>query len=183
MSLTDPHERLEQLKVHDIMIPLEQYPQVSTKATLRDAVRVMDKAELNVGGRRSLPRVLLICSDDGGLEGLVRRRDVLHGLEPRFLDSEPLKYRQKPFDVGFDPHLSEINAERVIEGIRKRADRPVTEVMRPIKGAVDHEDSIITAFYEMTSLGVPMLPVERGGKPIGVVRTVEVFSELARLVN
>jgi len=183
MASNDRKNRFERLTVVDIMIPLEDYPKVDQKATLRDAIRVMETAELAVGGRKSLPRVLLICSQEGTLMGHVRRRDVLHGLEPRFLDSEPLKYPRKPFDVQFDPHLSDFSAERMIEGVRARAGRPITEVMRPIKGALDCNDTVISALYEMTSLGVPLLPVERDGHVVGLVRSVEVFHELAQLVD
>jgi len=183
MDPADRTERIAKLRAVDIMIPLEAYPQVTTGATLRDAIRVMEKATIEFGGRRSLPRVLLVCDEGGAIVGHIRRRDALHGLEPRFLDSDPPAYRGKLFEIGFDPNLSEFSSERMIEGIRARAARPVTEVMRPIKGSVEHDDSIVTVLYKMTSYGVPLLPVERDGKVIGVVRSVEVFHGLAPLVE
>lgn len=182
MGNNDPQRRLERLRAIDIMIPLDEYPQVSSNATLREAVRVMESAKIEFHGRQSLPRVLLVTGKDGTLVGHVRRRDVLAGLEPKFLNTQPLEYRKKLFDVEVDPNLSLLTSERVIEGIRALAGRPVTEVMKPIRGSVKPEDSLVTIQYEMTSFGVPLLPVVRDGKALGVVRTVEVFHELAKLV-
>lgn len=182
MANQDKIKRLESLRAVDIMIPLDEYPQVSIHATLREAVRVMENAKIDYHGRRSLPRVLLVMGDDGTLVGHVRRRDVLGGLEPKFLNTQPLEYRKKLFDVEVDPNLSLLTSERVIEGIQALAGRPVTEVMRQIRGSVKPEDSVVTIQYEMTSFGVPLLPVMRQGRALGVVRTVEVFHELAKLV-
>ncbi len=182
MNAEDPVGRFESLRVRDIMIPLEEYPTVVSSTPLRLAIAVMDAAKLEVQGRMSLPRMLLVLDEEGRLVGHLRRRDVMRGLEPKYLLSEPLHYRKKLFDVGVDPNLSELSTGRVVRGIREQAERPVADVMLPIQGSLDVEDHLITALYEMGAYRVSLLPVFRQKRPAGVVRSVEVFGELARLL-
>ncbi|MGD8395978.1 MAG: CBS domain-containing protein, partial [Candidatus Eiseniibacteriota bacterium] len=157
MSALDPVERIETLCVGDVMIALEDYPAVSPETSLREAIRIMELAQLDVGGRLSLPRILLVI-DDGRLVGHVRRRDIMRGLEPSYLLAKPLDYRKKWFDIQVDPLMAEFTAGRVVKAIRDQAERPVRQIMLPIQGSLDHCDHIITAVYEMVAMGVPLLP-------------------------
>jgi len=50
----------------------------------------MEEAEIEVEGRYSLPRVILVTDQKGQLVGHVRRRDILRGLEPSFLAGETM---------------------------------------------------------------------------------------------
>jgi CBS domain-containing protein len=172
--------------VKDIMIPVEQYPSVRLTDTLKQAMIVIEGARLGVGRRQSLPRVLLVFDHEGDLVGVVRRRDIMRGLEPSFLVDQPLEYRVKLFDVGVDHHLTELSKElspeRVLRGLREQADRPVGEVMRPVATTLKPDDRLLKAVYEMVSLNESLIPVVRDDQVLGVVRSVDVFHELARLV-
>jgi len=178
-------------RVRDMMIPLEDYPWVYIDDTLGHAIQVMEKAHLEVGRRASLPRVLLVFDHDEDLVGIVRRRDIMRGLEPNFLVSQPLEYRVKFFDVGVDPHLSELASdlsreatlERVVRGLREQANRPVGDVLRPIPTSLGPEDQIMKAVYEMVSLNQSLIPVVQEDKVIGVLRSVDVFHDLALLLG
>ncbi len=168
-------------RVGEIMIPLQDYPHLPVWSSLRDAVEMMHRAELEVRGRKSLPRIVLLFDLDGTIAGTVRRRDLMRGLEPKFLVSQPLDYRIKLFDVEVDPNLTELSFDKVIHGIREQVDRPVTDVMRPIERTINFEEHLIKAVYEMVSHSLSILPVVRGKKVVGVIRTVDVFHELAEL--
>lgn len=174
--------RFEKARVGDIMIPLEQYPAVGPDCSLRDAIALMQKASLEVAGRKSLPRLLLVIDASDKLTGVVRRRDIMRGLEPKSLVAEPLDYRKKLFDVRIDPNLSELAFDRVVQGVRQQAELPVRKIMRPIKATVDVSDHIIKAVYEMVSYSLTLVPVLDGKKVVGVLRTVEAFDALASLV-
>lgn len=178
-------------RVREMMIPLEVYPWVRIDDTLRQAVKVIEEARLQVGRRVSLPRVLLVFDHDDELVGIVRRRDIMRGLEPNFLVSQPLEYRVKFFDVGVDPHLSELSSElskevgleRVVKGLREQANRPVGDVIRPIPTSLGPDDQVMKAVYEMVSLNQSLIPVVEEDKVIGVIRSVDVFHELALLLG
>ena len=170
-------------RVREIMIPLEQYPSVRDNATLEEAIAVIESAQLEVDLRKSLPRVLLVFDEINVMVGTVRRRDIMRGLEPKFLVSQPLEYRKKLFDVAVDPNLSELSYDRVVKGIREQARRPVSDVMRPIEATIDADDHIMKATYEMVSLDLALIPVLHDGRLEGVVRSVDVFHEFAKLLQ
>ena len=182
MGSEESAERLGTVRVGEIMIPVERYPKVTSTSTLRDAVAQMEKATLEVGGRRSLPRVLLVFGIDGAFAGVVRRRDIMRGLEPKFLVSEPMEYRKKLFDVDIDPNLSEFSHERLVRDVREQSNRPVCDVMRPVPATLDVDDHIMKAIYEMVSNNMSLLPVMRNKQVVGVVRSVELFHEVAGLI-
>ncbi len=171
------------MRVREIMIPVARYPSVRDNTTLRKAIEVILGAVLEVEHEKSLPRVLLVFDGIDVLVGTVRRRDIMRGLEPSFLVSQPLEYRKKLFDVAIDPNLSELSYDRVIKGIRAQAERPVSDVMRPIEATLDAEDHIGKAIYEMVSLNVSLIPVLHEKQLVGVVRSVDVFRELAKFLG
>ncbi len=173
---------MELKRAGEIMIPLEQYPHVPYWFTLRQVMAELEKSEVDVQGRRSLPRVVLVFDEKYQLMGVVRRRDIMRGLEPEFLTAKPLHYRKKLFDVKVDPNLSELSFDKFTKGIRERAERPVSEVMLPIAATVDYDDHIMKVIYEMTSNNLSLIPVIREGRVVGAVRSVEVFHEIAALL-
>jgi predicted transcriptional regulator len=170
-------------RVGEIMIPIEHYPCVRDNTTLREAVEVIESARLEVALRQSLPRALLVYDEIDVYVGYVRRRDIMRGLEPRSLIAKPLDYRKKLFNVALDPNLSELSWDHVVKGIREQANRPVSDVMRPIEALLDAEDHVIKAVYEMVSMDLTMVPVLQNGQAVGVVRSVDVFHELSLLLK
>ena len=168
-------------KVHagDIMIPMDEYRHIQYWFTLRQAMVEMEGSELERNGRKSLPRVILVFYEKYELLGMVRRRDILRGLEPEFLSQKSLSYRTKLFEVKVDPNLSELSFDKVIAGVRERAERPVSDIMIPIEATVDYEDHIVKVIYEMNLHNLSILPVLKDDKVVGVVRTVDIFHEIA----
>jgi len=167
----------------DVMVPLEEYPCIPETISLRDAI--MEMAVQIVKQKQStLPRVALVF-DDGfsDLRGMLRRRDIMRGLEPKFLGGGSLKYRRKLFDVETDPNLSELSHDKTVEGMRRRSERLVKDYMSPITAIIDHDDHMMKAVYEMVHQNASLLPVIRGGRVVGVVRSVDVLSEIALLLS
>jgi CBS domain-containing protein len=173
---------MEVKTVGEIMVPLDQYPVLKDSDTLRHAIDIMQQSS-TMGEFKGIPRVALVFDELNILVGLLRRRDILRGLEPQFLLHEELDYRKKLWDVQIDPNLSELSWEQLVAGIREQADRLVTEVMIPIKLWISADDHIMKAIYEMVDNSLSILPVLKGDSIVGVVRSVEVFQEAARLVT
>jgi predicted transcriptional regulator len=173
---------MKMTRAGDLMIPLEKYPHIPHWFTLKQAMVEMENSELDIAGKKSLPRVILVFDEKYQLVGLLRRRDILRGLEPEFLLEKPLEYRKKLFDVKVDPQLSEISYDHILEGVRSRANRTVSEVMIPVAGTADFNDHIVKVVYEMNANKFSLLPVLKDGRVVGVVRTVDVFREFAKMV-
>ena len=170
-------------RVAEIMIPVASYPSVRDTAPLREAMEIIEAARLEVARRPSLPRALLVFDEIHVAVGYVRRRDIMRGLEPPFLVSRPLDYPHKAFDVAVDPNLSELSYDRVVRAIRAQAERPVSDVMLPFETTVDADDHLIKVVSEMVALNLALIPVLRDRQLVGVVRSVDVFHELAGLVR
>ena len=173
---------MEMRSVGEIMIPLRNYPHLPVWSSMLEAVEMMHRAQLDVRGRKSLPRIILLFDLDGSIAGTVRRRDLMRGMEPQFLLGQSLQQRIKLFDIQVDPHLTELWPDRWVEGIREQVHRPVTDVMRPIERTIDSDELIMSAVYEMVNHDLIILPVLEDNKVVGVIRTVDVFHELAELV-
>lgn len=169
-------------RAEDFMIPLDQYPHLPYWFTLRQAIAEMEKSEFDVNGRKSLPRVVLVFNEQYELLGTVRRRDILRGLEPDFISNAPAEDRQQLLDLHFGSQLTQSAMEPMIEGLKERAERPVGDVTRPIVATVEHDAPLINVVFQMVDHNLHLLPVLKEGSVVGVVRTVDVFNEIAQVL-
>ncbi|MFH1685908.1 MAG: CBS domain-containing protein [bacterium] len=166
----------------DIMIPLEEYPHVPDFFTLKQAVAIIEGSTIDVGGRVSMPRSLLVFDREYRLVGVVRRRDILRGLEPEFLSRMPLSNRRELFGQEVDPNLLEFDYDKIESGVRKQGALAVAAVTQPLRATVDHEDHISKMIHAMVTHHQNLLPVVKDGRVVGVVRSVELFHAVAKLV-
>jgi CBS domain-containing protein len=173
---------MEAKRAGDIMIPLDRYPHIPHWFTLRQAIAELRASEIEVQGRKSLPRAVLVFNKTYELLGIVRRRDILRGLQPTFLTGEGVEYRRQLFEVDVDPNLSDLSSERIVRGIREQAERPVSDVMLPITVTLNATDNIMTIIYDMVKHDLSLVPVLRDGRVVGVVRSVDVLHELSDIV-
>ncbi|MBD3170802.1 MAG: CBS domain-containing protein [candidate division Zixibacteria bacterium] len=173
---------MEGRKAGDLMIPLDKYPHIPYWFTLRQAMAEFENSSIEINGQISLPRIILVFDEKYQLMGMARRRDILRGLEPEFLSGKSYKHPKKLFDVGVDPNLSEMSYDKLLKAIRERAESKVSDIMVPIKETVDYDDHIMKVIYEMVSNDLSMLPVMQEGSVAGVVRSVDIFHEVAQLI-
>jgi predicted transcriptional regulator len=174
--------RMEIRRAGEIMIPLDKYPHLPYWFTLRQAIAEMEKSQLDINGLMSLPRYVLVFDEAYKLLGIVRRRDIMRGLEPQFLTPTPTRHPKRLFDVEVDPNLSELSWDKIVKSIRERSERPVSEVMTPITVTVDARDHLMKVVNELVAHDLSLVPVTREGRVVGVVRTVDVLHELAKIV-
>jgi len=156
----------------EIMIPLEKYPHVSQSHTVREALEAMEKIQIDTGTRKSLARAVLVFDDSyKKLLGVVRRRGFLRGLDPESLEGIML---------GSEGRLTH---NELVEAIRKRAERPVSDVMYPIEATVDYHDHLVKIIGEIVEHDLTLIPVMRDGEVVGVVRTVDVVARIIGLLS
>jgi CBS-domain-containing membrane protein len=173
---------MESKRARDLMIPLSDYPHMPYWFSLRQAMATLRSSRIDVDGKVSLPRAFLVFNEAYELLGVVRRRDILRGLEPQFLEKKRTRYPRKLFEVKADPDLFELSDGQLVSRIRERAERPVGEVMQPIKVTVEHDDHLMKIIYEMVENNLSMIPVLEDGSVVGVVRSVDVLDEVSKLV-
>ncbi|MBU0983642.1 MAG: CBS domain-containing protein [candidate division Zixibacteria bacterium] len=165
-------------RARDVMIPLDQYPHIPHWFTLRQAIAELEQFQFEIAERKSLPRFVLVFDEEYRLLGLVRRRDILRGLEPEFLARFVAGMEDTADD---DPGRG--RGRRFIDLIKKAVEKPVSDVMVRIDLAVDIDDNIIDIAHRIVESDTSLVPVTRDGEVVGVVRTVELVHEVARIVK
>ncbi len=160
-------------KVKDLMIPLEDYPHIPYWFTLRQAMAIVREAAIKFEGSFE-PRAVLVFDEKYQLMGMLTLRDVVRGLEPRFAEDKGL--------IKSDPSLAVLLGDMFGPGMKEASQRPVSEVMSPIKVTVNGDDPITKALFLMIKENVGMMPVLQDNKVVGMVRMNELFKEISDVV-
>ena len=164
----------------ELMIPLDKYPHIPYWFSIRHAIAELTHSQLVIDGVISLARAVLVFDDEYNLMGLVRRRDIMKGFEPENFFGDQAHYSQHLFEVKHDPDLLEISSERLHKSIEEKAEQSVSTIMAPIESTVDYNDHLFKIVYEMNHHQLSMLPVIKDDAVVGVIRTVEVTSQIAK---
>jgi predicted transcriptional regulator len=111
--------------------------------------------------------------------GTLTLKDILRGLEPRFL--KPSEKAQVPPED--ESSLSLIWDTLFDKSSKELAEKPVSEIMVPAKYYVEPNDPITKAAYFMIHHDLILLPVlENKKKFVGLVRMIEVFDEISNAI-
>lgn len=165
-----------QLKLaKDIMVPLDEYPHLPYWFTLRQAMVEMERTVIDIEGRKSSPRAVLVFDEAYRLLGLVRRRNILFGLESSCLDLSAITVPSNNSDIDSVP-------QQLVSNIRAQASRQIGDVMIPIQHTVAHDDHFVKVMEIMVSNNLTLLPVMSNGSVAGVIRTVDIFHEVSELL-
>ncbi len=164
-----PHKK----KVREVMISLKDYPHIPHWFSLRQAVAMVRESAVKYAGVFE-PRVVLVFNEKYQIVGLLTLRDLLKGLEPGFLKESKL--------VKVDPELALVMGDLFGPTMKKQAERPVSEVMGPIRVSVKSEDSLAKALFLMIHENVGMMPVIDDGRVLGMVRLTDIFLEVSQAI-
>ena len=157
----------------DLMIPLEDYPHIPYWFTLRQAMAIIREAAIKFEGQFE-PRAVLVFDEKYQLMGILTLRDIITGLEPKFLQETML--------IKMDPSLTVLMGDFCGPKMKEQSQRPVSEVMSPIKVTVNAEDPITKPLYLMIKENAGLIPVMQGGKVAGMLRLSDLFGEISKMV-
>lgn len=170
-------------QVREIMVPLETYPHIPYWFTLRQAIAEMEPSVFDSNAKKSPSRMSLLVFDEKyQLLGMVRRRDLMRGLDPEALQGAALDFRKKLSHPEKDSSSQKPFFDRLMKTIQERAETLVSDAMLPVKATVDQEDSIISVVYEMVEKDLSFVSVLQNKEVVGIVCIEDVFHEVARLV-
>ena len=163
----------ETKKVKELMIPLEDYPHIPYWFTLRQAIAIVREAAIKFEGSFE-PRAVLVFDEKYQLMGILTLRDIIKGLEPRFMHETAM--------VKADPNLTVLMGDIFGPGMREASQKPVSEVMSPIKVTVQGNDPLAKAIFLMIQENVGAMPVIQNSKVAGMVRLSDLFKEISDMV-
>ncbi|MBF0321041.1 MAG: CBS domain-containing protein [Nitrospirae bacterium] len=156
------------------MIDIFEFPHVPYWFTVKQGVILLKS--MNVGSKVVHPQVVLVFEEKYNLIGILSAKEVLAGLEPRYLSTakhaQVMEEDESSVALIWDAMFDHNNKEL--------ADRPISEVMFPATHFLYTEDPLTKAAYMMVHYNLDMLPViEHNKKLIGIVRISEIFDELS----
>ena len=160
-------------RVNELMIPLEDYPHIPYWFTLRQAMAIVREANIKFEGSFE-PRAVLVFDEKYQLMGILTLRDIIKGLEPRFMHETTL--------VKADPNLALLVGDLFGPGLKEASQKPVGEVMSSIKVTVQGSDPIAKAIFLMINENVGAMPVIQDSKVAGMIRLSDLFKEISDLV-
>lgn len=162
-------------KIKDIMIGIFEYPHIPYWFSIAQAVRIVKVSFLS-SKKYPEPIAVLVFDEKYNLMGTLSLKDILRGLEPRFL--RPTTKAQIPEED--EAGLSIIWNTLFTKESKELAEKAVSEIMVPARFFVEPNDPITKAAYLMLHHDLILLPVlENKKKFIGVVRMTEIFDEIS----
>jgi Mg/Co/Ni transporter MgtE len=165
--------------VKDIMGHVLDFPFAPNWCTVRQAIEIIEKAAPQTEST-SNPIGLLVFDEKNNLLGSLGIREILKGLEPKFLS--PVKGAQVHEES--EAELSLIWDSMFDTQAMQLADQKVSDCMVPIRHFVRPDDPVTRAAYLMVHHDLTFLPVLEGGrKLVGVVKIFDVFRELSSLIS
>lgn len=176
-------EEGDSIVARDLMVPLDKYPAVKATDTLATAAKTLSHWHIDMRGSVSMPRIVLVMSEDGELTGFARRRDILKGLAPSFLIEGTGEHPKLVLEVGADPELTEIMSHKAPEKLKANAETLVAGIATKIDMAVSADAPLMRVIREMVSHDRSVLPVVAEDHVIGVIRSVEVMKAVAEILE
>lgn len=163
--------------VKDVMVDVFDFPHIPYWFSMRQAIGIIKKSLLS-SEKCHHPLAVLVFDEKYNLLGTVSLKEILKGLEPKFLKSSTKAQVHEEDESGLS-----VLWDTLFKESREAAERPVSEVMVPTKLFVKPEDPLTKAAYLMIHNDMALLPVlEDKKKFVGLVRMIEVFNELSDAV-
>lgn len=167
-------------QVKELMVNITEYPHIPYWMSVRDAISMIHSAYDETPGLGEY-RLVLVFDEKYQLRGVLTLKNLLTGIEPRFLRKD-----EKSRYQGLT-HADYASLATLVEGTfsarcKEEATKPVSEVMIPIRATVDVNDSVAKAAFIMLQADVDLVPVMDGEKVAGVLRMSDVFHELTKII-
>jgi Mg/Co/Ni transporter MgtE len=161
--------------VRDIMVGIFEYPHVPYWVTIDQTIRII-KVSFVSTKTFPYPLVVLVFDEKYNLLGTLTLKDVLKGLEPRFMRTPPEKAQVLAEE---ETELSLIWDSLFNREAKELSKKQVSEIMVPVNYFVGPDDPITKAAYLMIHHDLILLPVlEQKKKFVGLVRMAETFDEI-----
>ena len=166
--------------VKEIMVDIFDFPHIPYWFTIKQAMVIIKKSFVETE-KHIYPPVVFVFDEKYNLMGSFAPNDIIRGLEPRLM--KPKIMLDEVASVDIENAMTTLEACLFGEESKKLGERSIIEIMIPAKTFVFPDDSIIKAAFLMVHHNLAVLPVlDNGRKFVGIVRMVEVFSEISNIV-
>ena len=175
---------MEDKRVKDLMIPLDEYPVVSPNATLLEAIMAITEAQKKRAPGLQPYRAVLVADRTGKIIGKLGQLAFLKALEPKYRHLGDLQ-KLKSAGVSDEMISTMVDHYRFLEEAlpdlcaRGRNIR-VVDAMHPIAECIDENAKLCEAINKIVFYQQLSLLVMRGQQAVGVLRLSDLCDEIAR---
>lgn len=172
--------------VKDVMLPLSGYAVVSLDATLRDALKELDRAQMNLPAGKQPHRAVLVADENGEIVGKLGHLGFLKALEPKYdvfgdmdrlsragVSEEFVNSMMDNFRFWTDDFSRLSQRARIVM---------IKEVMTPVDENISQDASLAEAIHRMIMWQTLSILVTRGDEVVGILRLSDLFTEVASYV-
>ena len=170
-------------KVKDLMVPLEEYAVVSHEATLIEALRALEKAQMTLKPGKHRHRAILVLDKDKRVIGKIGHLGFLKALEPKYnILGDMGKLSRVGLDAAFINSMMEnfrFFQDDLCDLCKRARHINVVDVMHPVTESIDENTSLSEAIHDMVMWSTLSVLVTRGRDVVGLLRLSDVFQEVA----
>ncbi|HDR16799.1 MAG TPA: CBS domain-containing protein [Desulfobacteraceae bacterium] len=180
---------MENMEIHDLMRPVEEFPRISSQLTFFQALEALEKAQDEFLSGKAAQRILLVYDKDDKIVGKLSPMDLVQGLEPNYDRIESLKDQSRY-------RLNEETLERMKEQFQLWH-TPFSELCKKADGVkienfikmpspdhmVNSEDKMAKAFHLFVVGRHDSLFVREEDRIVGLILFSDVYRQLAQAMK
>ena len=182
---------MQTVSVKDLMIPLDEYATVRDDASLYEAVKALEKAQMDFNRERYLylHRAILVYDKNKKIVGKISQLDVLKALEPRYLEMGDLKALSRTgLNVEFIKSIMDrydLYQRSFTEMCMHASNLKVKDIMYTPGSDeyVEENDTLGNAIHRLVMGHHQSLLVTRDNDIIGILRLTDVFNEVFQMME
>ncbi|MFH0785394.1 MAG: CBS domain-containing protein [Pseudomonadota bacterium] len=162
--------------VRDIMLPLSAFPSMRESGTVQEAIQKLRSfCPIGSSGPCGFSE-LMVVDDQGGLIGRVTQQSILRVLFSTLLDSVNIKAFEGK-TIEYSDLTTLLNGVMMKEGVN-HLNATLSKVIEKGIRVLPVDTDLIHAMSIMVICNETVLPIEKNGKLVGVVKLAEVFGAL-----
>ena len=168
-------------KVKELMIPLDDYPNLNEDDAIGEAARAMQRIYCRAEMGKCLEsghRNVLVRNADSNVVGVLDFWNVLSVLIPEATGGLSKALEDMNVALAFaeaEETFSQTDPGDFKTRVQQNAKVPCKKIMSHLKQGVGTEDSLLQGLKELHRQKVSVLPVYEGEKPVGVIRDSDLF--------
>lgn len=169
----------QEMKIKEVMIPLQEYTTVYRNQTVKDAMIKLKMSFLMQAATSRIMetghRSLLVLNGKGEVQGILSITDLLKAIMPGYLNAAKPSMADS---IQYSPMFWKGMFTNAIQGlIRVR----VEDIMSQAPLSIEEESNLMVAANMMITQNVRRLLVVKSGKVVGVIREQDLFFEMERI--
>jgi CBS domain-containing protein len=180
---------MKTINVKELMVPLKEYATVSHEATLREAVRALEKAQTALEPMQYRHRAILVLDKNGNVLGKLTMKDILIALEPNYGKLEGMEVLSRSgYSADLINSMLEKNALWLepLQFVCERATQlKVRDFVKPPEESehVDENATLGEAIHQLIVYPYHSLLVTSDKKIVGILRLSDVFATISDRIS